>query len=137
MGHDFELTDRTKQENGVTHYCIACASCKKEKWIEESLVCAEHKCVPYVVGVNHLTDHGNKRRYSLRCYRCTRCHRTWNDPDSKLLDGDWYAVDGKAIHASELGEKKPSILYQIRDCKSIKEARELVNKVLRGEGDGS
>ena len=102
-GHDFEVSERTKTENNVTLVCVQCQSCGKEDWIEEGIVCDNFECQAYVVGMNYLEQSTPHRQYSQRCYRCPRCGDCWHDEDKDMLEGKWYAVDGKAIHSTEMG----------------------------------
>jgi len=132
-GHDFKVTDKTKEENGITYCRVSCSSCNKEKWIEQSIICEDFDCLPYIVGINSMKDRSIERNYSQRCYRCPRCGEAWFDETRDLLEGSWYAVDGQAIHSSEMGERDFSILDQINRCKTIKDARKLIENIKTGK----
>ena len=137
FGHDFVLaSDKPVNEKG-DQYDMVCENCGIHQVWAASEVCENRDCIDYVVGIESLVQKNNSgqivRNFSQRCYRCPICGEAWTDDEKETLAGVWYAVNGKAVHATELAEQQPSILLQIRDnCKTIKEVREFINKILNG-----
>jgi hypothetical protein len=122
---DMELTGKQDGDK----YEAKCSDCGNVKFLLGEKVCESNDCPDYVIGINYLTV-DKRRHYSQRCYRCPRCGNTWHDDDSDLLEGKWFAIDGKAVHSAEMNSGKfikiPNKDWlQIKSAASIREVRKI------------